>query len=84
MFFLALGNNHTDICTMARQLKMLQHGYSREEFLEFRPFIWRYLLETSRRTVQGLRNAGLEPATYANKVCSFLLHFHPRRNPLTG
>jgi hypothetical protein len=68
---------------MARQLKMFRHGYSHEELLEFRLSIWRYLLETSRRIVQDLRNLGLEPATYANKVCSFLLHFYPRRNPLT-
>ena len=53
---------------MARQLKMSQHGYSREELLDFRLSIWGYLLETSRRVVQDLRSSGLEPATYANKV----------------
>ena len=60
---------------MARQLKMLQHGFSCEELFHFRLSIWAYLLETSRRIVQDLRNSGLEPATHANKVCSFLLRF---------
>ena len=69
---------------IARQMKMFQHGYSREELLDFRLSIWRYLLETSRRIVQGLRNLHLEPATYANKVRCFLLHFVARYNPLTG
>jgi guanine nucleotide-binding protein G(i) subunit alpha len=65
---LPLGINHPDIYTIARQLKMSQHGYSREELLDFRLSIWRYLLETSHRVVQALHNSGLEPATYANKV----------------
>ena len=70
MFFFPLGINHPNICMITRQLKMSQHGYSREELLEFRLSIWRYL-ETSRRVVQDLRNSGLEPATSANKVRFF-------------
>jgi hypothetical protein len=48
---------------------MNQDGYSREELLDFRLSISRYLLETSRRIVQDLQNLGLEPANCANKVC---------------
>ncbi len=61
-------------------------GYSFEEVLDFRLSIWGYLLETSRRIVQDLRDLGLEPATRANKVRFLLLHFFctARSNPLTG
>ena len=54
---------------------MDQDGYSREELLDFRLSIWKYLLETSHRIVQDLQNSGLKPANCANKVCLFLLHF---------
>jgi len=74
---LLIGINHPDNCTIARQLKMFHHGYSRGELLEFRLSIWRYLLDTSRRIVQDLRNLGLEPATYANRAnCERILN-HP-------
>ncbi|KAH8989927.1 guanine nucleotide binding protein, alpha subunit [Lactarius hatsudake] len=54
-----------------------QNGYSREELLDFRVSIWSYLLETSRRIVQDLRNSGLEPTPYTNKAnCECILN-HP-------
>ena len=47
---------------LIRQTKIThQGGYSREELLDFRWSIWRYLLETARRIVEGLRISGQEP-----------------------
>ncbi|KAI9431935.1 G-protein alpha subunit [Lactarius indigo] len=77
---LLMGSYSFDLETSAigRQMKIIyQDGYSREELLNFRPSIWRYLLETSRRIVQDLRDLGLEPATHANKAnCERILN-HP-------
>ncbi len=68
-FLLVLGLNDPEMFAIVRQMKIIYHnGYSREEQLDFRLSIWRYLLETSRRIVQDLRNLGLEPAVHANKV----------------
>lgn len=62
--------------SIVKQVKLIyQDGYSREELLDFRLSIWRYLLDTSRRVVQDLRDLGLEPATHANKVRFFLPPF---------
>ncbi|KAH9170056.1 G-protein alpha subunit [Lactarius sanguifluus] len=63
----ALGLNDPDMSAIVKQMK-IQHGYSCEELLDFRPSIWRYLLETSRRIVQDLRNSGLEHTTHVNIV----------------
>jgi len=74
---LLMGINHPETCALVRQLKICEQGYSREELIDFRLSIWRYLLETSRRIVQDLQNLGLEPANYANKAnCERILN-HP-------
>ncbi|KAH8985759.1 guanine nucleotide binding protein, alpha subunit [Lactarius hatsudake] len=75
---LLMGLNDLDTSAIVRQMKIIyQSGYSHEELLDFRPSIWRYLLETSRRIVQDLRNSGLEPTTHANKAnCERILN-HP-------
>ncbi|KAI9431920.1 hypothetical protein H4582DRAFT_2001367 [Lactarius indigo] len=66
---LLMGLNDPDTSAIVRQMKIVhQNGYSREELLEFRPSIWSYLLEISRRIVQDLQNSGLELTTYTNKV----------------
>lgn len=58
--------------TLVKQMKIMhQGGYSREELLDLRLPIWRYLLDTSRRIVQDLRDLDLEPATHANKMRLF-------------
>ncbi|KAH9170058.1 guanine nucleotide binding protein, alpha subunit [Lactarius sanguifluus] len=75
---LLMGLNDPDTSAIVRQMKIIhQNGYSREELLDFRLSIWSYLIETSRRIVQGLRNSGLEPTTHANKAnCECILN-HP-------
>ncbi|KAH9051789.1 guanine nucleotide binding protein, alpha subunit [Lactarius vividus] len=72
------GLNDSDTSAIVRQMKIAhQSGYSREELLGFRPSIWSYLLETSRRVVQDLRNSSLQPTTHANKAnCKRILN-HP-------
>ena len=71
--FELLGLNEPEMFTLVKQMKIIyQGGYSREELLDLRLSIWRYLLDTSRRIVQDLRDLGLEPATHANKVRFFL------------
>jgi guanine nucleotide-binding protein G(i) subunit alpha len=67
--FALLGLNEPEMFSIVKQMKIIyQDGYSHEERLDFRLFIWKYLLDTSRRIVQDLRDLGLEPATHANKV----------------
>jgi guanine nucleotide-binding protein G(i) subunit alpha len=49
---------------MVMQMKMIhQNGYTHEERIEFRPTIWKNLLETSRSIVQVLQGLNVEPAT---------------------
>ncbi|KAH9061752.1 G-protein alpha subunit [Lactarius deliciosus] len=75
---LLMGLNDLDTSAIVRQIKLIyQSGYSHEELLDFRPSIWRRLLETSRRIAQDLRSSGLEPTTHANKAnCERILN-HP-------
>ncbi|KAH9051791.1 G-protein alpha subunit [Lactarius vividus] len=75
---LLMGLNDSDTSAIVRQMKIMhRNGYSREELLGFRPSIWSYLLETSRRIVQDLRNSDLEPTTHTNKAnCERILN-HP-------
>jgi hypothetical protein len=54
------------------------NGYSHKQLLDFRLSIWGYLLETSRRIAQDLRDLHLEPATQTNKVRSLTPLFAPR------
>ncbi|KAH9036674.1 G-protein alpha subunit [Lactarius hengduanensis] len=77
---LLMGLNDSDTSAIVRQMKIIypwQSSFSHEELLDFRPPIWGYLLETSRRIVQDLRNSGLEPTTHANITnCERILN-HP-------
>ncbi len=69
---LALGYNDCDISTIVRQMKIThQGGYTHEERIEFRPTIWKNLLETSRSVVQVLRALHVEPANLASEVHRF-------------
>ncbi|KAH9061750.1 heterotrimeric G protein alpha subunit 2 [Lactarius deliciosus] len=73
---LLMGLNDPDMSAIVKQMKV-QHGYSRDELLDFRPSIWSYLIETSRRIAQDLRNSGLEHTTHANIAnCERILN-HP-------
>ena len=45
-----------------------ENGYGHEERIEFRPTIWKDLLETSRNVVQVLRALHAEPATPSGEV----------------
>lgn len=77
--FVLAGVNGPTTLALFRQMKILYNdGYSHKELVDFRLSIWRYLLETSRRIVQDLRNVGLEPANHANKVRLFLFRFFAR------
>lgn len=73
---LLVGLNEPEMFSIVKQMKIVYQGaYSREELLDFRLSIWRYLLDTSRRIVQDLRDLGLEPATHANKAnCERILN----------
>ncbi|KAI9431923.1 G-protein alpha subunit [Lactarius indigo] len=75
---LLMGLNDSDMSAIVRQMKVVhQIGYSREELLDFRLSIWSYLLETSRRIVQDLRNSGLKPTAHTNIAnCERILN-HP-------
>lgn len=69
---LALGHNERDISILVRQMKIIhQDGYTHEERIEFRPTIWKNLLETSRSVVQVLRMLDAKLATLASKVRRF-------------
>ncbi|KAH8979820.1 hypothetical protein EDB86DRAFT_3248227 [Lactarius hatsudake] len=73
---LLMGLNDPDMSAIVKQMK-IQHGYSRDELLDFRLSIWSYLIETSRRIAQDLRNSGLEHTTHANIAnCERILN-HP-------
>ncbi|KAN0135857.1 Guanine nucleotide binding protein (G-protein), alpha subunit [Lactarius tabidus] len=73
---LLVGLNEPEMFSIVKQVMIIcQDGYSREELLDFRLSIWRYLLDTSRRVVQDLRDLGLEPVTHANKAnCERILN----------
>ena len=47
---------------------MHENGYGLEERIEFRPTIWKDLLETSRSIVQVLRTLDAEPTTPSSEV----------------
>ena len=54
---------------MVREMEILhENGYGHEERIEFRPTIWKDLLETSRNVVQVLRALHAEPATPSGEV----------------
>ena len=68
-FSVSLGCDDHDISTMIRQLKITnENDYSREERIEFRPSIWKDLLEISHNIVQILRALDAEPATSSSEV----------------
>jgi hypothetical protein len=68
-FSLTLGCSDHDISAIVRHMKaMHQHGYTHEERINFRPTIWKDLLETSRSIVQVLRALHVEPATHSSEV----------------
>ena len=54
---------------MVKQMKIIhENGYGREERIEFRPTIWKDLLETSRNIIQSLQTLHAEPATPSSEV----------------
>lgn len=64
-----------DSFTIVKCIKLILDDYANEELIEYRPFIWKTLLENSRDMVQALRNsetASFERANCATKVrCTF-------------
>ena len=76
-----LGCDDHDISTMIKQLKIAnENDYRLEERIEFRPTIWKDLLETSRNIVQVLRALHAEPATSSSEVryvsCVWIFSIH--------
>lgn len=66
---LLMGCSDHDISAIVRHMKaMHQHGYTHEERINFRPTIWKDLLETSRSIVQVLRALHVEPATHSSEA----------------
>ena len=76
--FVFTGLNASRTTPLFRQMQILYtNGYSDKQLLDFRLSIWGYLLDTSRRIAQDLRDSHLEPANLANKVRSLTPVFAP-------
>ena len=74
-FIPAVGHDD-DISAIVKQMKIIhQDGYTREELIEFRPTIWKHLLETARSVVQVLRASHAEPATLPSEVRHFRVSY---------
>jgi len=59
-------------------IKLILDDYANEELIEYRPFIWKTLLENSRDMVRALRNSEtLERANCATKVRCIFYAFSP-------
>jgi len=66
---LPTGSGESGKSTIVKQMKIIhQNGYSREELLAFRPFIWKNLLESGRDVVQAMAKFNLQPISPSNKV----------------
>jgi len=56
-------------------MNIVHDDYTLEELADFRPIIWKILLENSRSIVQSLRGLSPKHTNRATKVCRFLLSF---------
>ncbi|KAH9970774.1 G-protein alpha subunit [Russula compacta] len=68
---------------MVKHMKVIHENYSSEELADFRPAIWKILLENSRSIVQALRKSRFKHAYRATKAnCEFILgHRSDTDNP---
>ncbi|KAI9457436.1 G-protein alpha subunit [Lactarius psammicola] len=75
---LLMGYDDCDISTIVRQMKIAHRdGYTHEERIEFRPTIWKGLLEASRNVVQTLRALHVVPTTPASEENWERIMSHP-------
>jgi len=65
-------------------MKIVHDDYTLEGLADFRPIIWKILLENSWSIVRSLRVLSPRHANRATKVCRFLLSFRsvPYRGPV--
>ncbi|KAH9970775.1 G-protein alpha subunit [Russula compacta] len=62
--------------TLIKQMKLIHDGCALEDLADFRPVIWKILLENSRSFVQAIQTQNLRPAGSANIVhwnCEYIM-----------
>jgi hypothetical protein len=58
-------------------MKIVHDTYAHGELVEFRPVIWKSLLQNSRSIVMAIQSRNLGPIRRSNKVSLRILHFSP-------
>ncbi|TFK20026.1 heterotrimeric G-protein alpha subunit, GPA3-like protein [Coprinopsis marcescibilis] len=66
---LLLGSGESGKSTIVKQMKIIhKNGFSAQELAEYRPVVYRNVLESSQHVVVYMRKAGLDCMEYANRA----------------
>ncbi|KAK3940115.1 guanine nucleotide-binding protein alpha-3 subunit [Diplogelasinospora grovesii] len=80
---LLLGSGESGKSTIVKQMKIIHlKGYSDDELYNYRPTVFKNLLECARAVISAMRQFEIEPAIEENKaLCDFLLNYNLEPGP---
>jgi len=71
---LSVGSGESGKSTIVKQMKIIhQDGFSEQELLQFRPVIYKNVLDSAKAVVLYMIKVGLECVEYSNRVSFFLV-----------
>jgi guanine nucleotide-binding protein subunit alpha len=67
---LRLGSGESGKSTIVKQMKIIhQDGFSPAELAEYRPVVYKNVLDSAQQVVIYMKKIGLECVEYSNRVC---------------
>ena|SRR6267154_1372509 len=61
---------------LVKRMKLVHGTYTHGELVEYRPVIWKFLLQNSRNIVMAIRSRNLGPIRHSNNVSCVFYIFH--------
>lgn len=80
---LLLGSGESGKSTIVKQMKIIHlKGYSDDELYNYRPTVFKNLIECARAVINAMRQFDIEPANEENKAhCDFVLEYSVESGP---
>lgn len=78
-----LGSGESGKSTIVKQMKIIHlKGYSDDELYNYRPTVFKNLIECAKAVINAMRQFDIEPAQEENrKFCDFLLEYSVESGP---
>lgn len=80
---LLLGSGESGKTTIVKQMKIIhQNGYTRDELMQFRPVVYRNLIDSANAIITAMRKLGVDPQEPANRANAELIsQYKPEPDP---